>query len=735
MKKLILAILLILFVLTTACGRHISEPTAVPEPKETGEIKWKIEETKIPDADEAIKDVLPEGSDAFIMGYQMVGGTLYSAATIGADGVQTGVCIQKLAAPYTSWENYTFFFADTTEENLLVKSVAFLRDGSIRILVRNKEEQGSAYRLTWTQENGMEMENIQSQYLDNSFWDSIDMISYVDADNNVYFMTLEGCVLCFDEAYKEKKEWRSMGHIWQIAESAGTDGQIYFCGSTVDNKFGIYTMKSNDPVLVSGDSSMSFMDKVVFTGEGEGILCNAIQGIWNFELTAEMAEQVLPFREQGYLVDRVLAASLDEEENLFMLTVADDEYRLMKRVVDNTWQEKTVLEMAVMYADSYLHKAVTDFNQQSDKYYIELRERGNDEGYEDYMTAIQMEVSSGSGPDILASDAIDSYAAAENGYLRNLTLDFDGELGEMLVNLENYGLINGERYLIPYSFMVESLVVSKDAVGDKESWTTQEMMECIKAGGYEKAVTRMERYELFYLLAIRSNLFDLENGKCYMDSEEARALLEFADEYGKEDSLEKAYLDVAEGKTFAIRTYVSYIPVIEPMEKSLFEGKNVYIGYPVDNPAWESGNIMLVSGMAVNQACECPEGAVAFIKYLISKEIQDELAKGDMYGGLPVRKQALENVFRYVRENSSQYPQGFILSNMGFQYEQMPVSGETLKAIREVLQDARPETVYVDVVQNIIFEEAEAYYQGSRSAEEVCANMQQRIQLYFDERK
>lgn len=745
MGKRITAILMVFLLLLGACG---SRPAGNPgndvqatDNAQSGsqdEIRWKLEETKLPDADEVLKAVLPEGSSFYAVSHDMSGESVYRfvmmAEDSSAEGAQLGICIQKLPAPYTEWENYPVYLEETVGDGYAVQSIALREDGSVCMLVNKPEEQGSAYRLLWTQDSEVKTESISSNYLDKNFWEDIRIESYVDGSNNAYFMTDSG-VQCFDETFGEKKDCISTGYVWQIAEPKGADGQVYLCGGNIEKKFSIYTMKSNEPVMKSDDAYMTFTDKVVFTGEAEGLLCNISGGIWHFDMKEGTIENVFSFWDKGYSFERVCAASLDAEGNLLMLMSAGDEYSLVKRVVDDTWQDKVTLELATMYTDPYLSRAVVDFNLQSDEYYIELRERGEDEWYEDYLATIKMEVSSGGGPDILTSSAIDFYAAAKKGFLRDLTQDFAGEQEGMLVNLEKYGLVDEARYIIPYSFSVETLTVSGEVVGDKESWTTWEMMEYLEAGGYERAVTRMESYELFCLLALRSSLIDWENGKCYMDSEEAIALLEFAGNYGKPDSMESCYKDVAEGRTFAVRDYIFGIPVVEPITESLFEGNAVYIGYPVDNPAWESGNIMFADGLSVNQSSKCPEGAIAFIKYLLSEEVQDAIARGE-FGGitLPVREDALENAFRYAKERTD-YAEGVIVSSGEFEYEQRYCSDEYLEEVRRVIQDARPETVYVEDVWNIIVEETEAFYQSEKSAEEVCSSMQQRLQLYFEEIK
>ncbi len=192
MGKRITAFLLALLLLVGACGSQAdkdpataAQPTAAVQTGDLEEIRWKLEETKLPDADEALTAVLSEGCDAcFALAHDMSGESIYRfvimSEDLSADGAQLGICIQKLAAPYTEWENYPVFWKEAVGDDYVMQSIAMCADGSICMLVSKPEEQGSAYRLTWTQENGVETEIVSSSYFDNNFWKDINTESYVD---------------------------------------------------------------------------------------------------------------------------------------------------------------------------------------------------------------------------------------------------------------------------------------------------------------------------------------------------------------------------------------------------------------------------------------------------------------------------------------------------------------------------------------------------------------------------
>lgn len=55
--------------------------------------------------------------------------------------------------------------------------------------------------------------------------------------------------------------------------------------------------------------------------------------------------------------------------------------------------------------------------------------------------------------------------------------------------------------------------------------------------------------------------------------------------------------------------------------------------------------------------------------------------------------------------------------------------------IRQVLESARTIPVRTEEIQNIISDEAGAYFAGDKSLDEVCKSIENRVQLYLEEHK
>lgn len=743
MRKKVIIVITMLSFLFTACGRQVTERQ--PEQKEetvseqdmTEKIKWSLQEIELPDADAALADMISKGGKSpseQVCG--MVGETIYRIVTLYGFGLDiVGTCIQRLEPPYMSWENTPILNSEWTDSSYCyVRAVALGQDGSVHMLLKDNE---NYYMARWMEETGFVVDLISDEYLSEEFLSGIAAF-YVDGDNTSYFAT-SGGLEYFDAEFSEKKQSKSSDYIWQITENAAAEETVYLCGSSIDGRFRIWTIADKEPIFSSEDVFMSFTDKVVFANETEGFLCNT-DGIWTFELENKQMEERITFREQGYTVSKVCGATIKADGTLMMLVVIDGEHVLLKSVEDKGWQDKVELELATLVPTPFLQEAIIDFNKNSDSCHINLRVPAEGEEYSDFKTRIQAEISSGGGPALFTNYVVDLTTGVEKGILRNLTEDFAEKKDEMLENVRAIGEVNGECYAIPYSFGVNTLVISADMVGEKESWNYEEMMQCVQSGEAEAVVSCYEGAALFDVLTMYANaeggLVDWENKKSYLNSERALSLLNFAREYGDMGDWSDRGLRIVEGEVLTILTSMVSLDEAQSME-ALFQGKEVYIGFPVENR--ENGNIVWGDTIAINQACEYQEEAVAFIRYLLEEETQNKLAK-DAYGntlgssGFPVHVNALENMFLYAEEQQEDSHESTIIVNYGgYEYEKKALTADSLEKLQKLLYNAKPAASNTSAISDIIWEETPAYFSGEKSGKEVLDIVQNRAQLYLDE--
>lgn len=744
MRKKIVAAITIMALLLGACGGQAGgNQTEIPGQDTVEEIRWTVKETELPDADQALKEILLEGGNPpmeLLCG--MEGDTLYRVMRVYQDGLaEAGICIQRLEAPYTAWEN-TFLARDEWVEGepCYVCQAALGQDGSVHILMKGLTAEGGwhSYMAEWTTAGGHTVQKIPDEILSEEFLSGIKGF-YVDASNTSYFATAGG-IQYFDETFSEKTEWTDTGNVWKIAKTPSDTGKLYLCGSSIEGKFRIWTMAGREPLLSSEDVFMGPLDTVAFADEAEGFLCTSA-GIWQFSTEEKQLEELLLFDEQGYDVEKICGATLKDDGTLLMAAVVDEEYVLLEKVRDENQQEKVVLEFALTLPSPFLREAVVDFNKQSSDCRIELREPAKGESFADFQTRIQMEVSSGGGPALL-SDVMDMRDAAQKGFLRDMTEDFTEQKGDILENVWALGEVDGVTYGISYNFGVNALVTSADIVGEKKNWTPEEMMDCVSASGAEAAVGLADSTELFLIMTLyggqEGRLIDWKQGKSNLNGGEAAEILAFAGAYEDTGTAEDIGIRLAEGKVLASEVSITYLQQAQFWE-ALFQGREVYIGYPVEDGG--NGNIVWSSTISVNQACEYPEGAIAFLKYLLAEETQDELAQkacvlGMGSSGFPARAEALEQMFLYAEDEQEASPYMHNPASFGgFEYINEPLGAESTEKLRELLLNARPAPEAAGIVGSILSEETPAYFSGQKTAQEVCGIMQNKVQLYLDERR
>lgn len=746
MRKRITAVSLALILLLCACGRPVQEKETADIPGQGIAVleqqEWDVKEISLPDADEALADLLAGNDDGQMeLLYDVAGTDIYRVVWAYGQGMETGgICIQKLEAPYLTWKN-TVISADSWLEGAYcyVRKAVLRQDGSICMLLQGIHADGtqSYYRALWSEKDGCTAEKLPDDCPGEELLAGSGVF-YADMQD-AFYLAMDTKLYYFDGRDAGKRELEASGYIWQVTAAPNSDEQVYLCVNLDGGGFCIQTI-SGKTVYKTEEAAGAVTGRVVFSKEGEGFLCTT-EGVWQFRTADGQMEKMTSFTEEGYILDKVCAAGVSQDGALLIAAVSGGEPLLLRyggrQETENQGQEpsdKIELELAATYPSAFLKQAIIAFNRQSNEYHIVLREPADGESRLDFQTRLQAEISGGGGPALLSDDVMDLKSAVEKEVLRDLTEDFAALEGDIAANARLLGQMDEGRYAVPYSFSVNTFVTSMNVVGEKASWTPEEMMQCVRESGAKAAVSNLDGARLFDILVSRGDLIDWENKRCELDSKEAVLRLEFANEYGDDGQGEEMGIRVAKGEVLSLYMSLSGLMFVQGME-AVFEGQAAYIGLPVENGG--NGNIMVGDTLSVNRACEHPEGAVEFIVYLLGEEMQEKLAKdacGHGVSGFPVTSKGLESMFCSLEEliedeDILESPANF----MGYDYTERPLSKESIEKIRKLLQCAEPQMHQTDEISAVILEETPAYFSGGKPAGEVCGILQSRIQLYLDE--
>lgn len=781
MKKRWSLVLAVICLLLTACSVKPDDLKNQAEPKEElsktkTHKEWKLNQIELPDADKALDDIIPGTGRRYGGKWGLAGEKVYRLIHVSSSPdelIYAGSCVQILSPPYTSWENHYIAPEDWLEGKscrpwIFTWSEYFSGDGVLHVLLQ--EQDGVSCIGRWSIKEGcsvikLEDERLQEEY----FYDKVPDVWIDDEKLGNYFLyrqqvpEMEYRSLWVDKDNREKNGMPQLseGYVWQITYNPFSE-ETYLCGLLAkdiviegdsvffpESGFAIWKEGKRQPVFTSQDTYMAANNEIVFISETEGYLWN-FGGIWQFSLKEQSIEKI--FSMDMNVLDKIGAwsgASVRDDGSLLMLS--EGMYDIYEAGTCFLWElsedipqkseEKKELVLAVTFASSAYEQMVRDFNMQSDGYRIVLRAAEEGEDFGDYRTRIQAEMAAGGGPDLLAADeSVNLEAGARKGYLLELTEFFADFEDALLPSAWKTGQVDGKQYAIPYACSINTLVVSRDAAGDKKNWTLQEAMESMEKSNAVFFAGMEDEAGLFYYLGLSTEsnkkLVDWESGVSSLNGGEAEALLQFAVRYADHDStLGNVAQRVSDREGLAWLQHLYNVDAIK-LATAIFQNEEVYIGFPVQNGG--SGHLVYGRSIAVNQACRHQDGARDFLEFLLSEEYQMQFAEKAASGtsisrpdGFPIRKEALEQFFNYLREEKDE-SEG--LSAFGdFEYQDIPLSDKQIDRLREVFFTARPASLRAGNLMPVMEKEIGDYISGDKSAEQVLDIIQNRVQLYLNE--
>lgn len=468
---------------------------------------------------------------------------------------------------------------------------------------------------------------------------------------------------------------------------------------------------------------------------------------------------------------------------------------VMTRVDAASVVNKTVLTFACMYLDWNMRDAIVKFNRASNTHRIVVRDYSEYNTDDDYTAGIQKlntEMLSGKLPDMIDintySMPIEQYAA--KGFLTDLyeLIDADADLSRedfvqpVLKALES---ADGKLYQLPQTFAVDTAIALDKVVGEYDTWNlaaVKDAMTKLQDGATVFDVYRTKSDILSTCISRNIDAFvDWENGAAHFDSDEFKALLEFAnsfpDTYDWENADEEDQ-DSAQNRMNAGKQLMSsfYVSSLEDILYQLtgYNGKVKFVGYPSEDGT--SNHAFQIDGaIAISSTCADKTAAWNFMKQFLNEEYQSsyniwsfainqaafdaklkemmtEEYQTDDNGnvmkddnGNPIR---IPKVTYYTDGNGTMT--GYSTGNGGVAVMQASADGSvemgengevnvyamTQEQADEILGLINATTAvygYDESIMGIITDEAAPYFAGEKSLDDTVNMIQSRVNLYVAE--
>lgn len=459
---------------------------------------------------------------------------------------------------------------------------------------------------------------------------------------------------------------------------------------------------------------------------GRGLLLTDAEGI--FYYSAEK-EYLLEWRDTQYsqkgMVWEVDCPSDDE----IKILAGEKAVTLTRGQVQEA--DKVILTYKTTLLTAEEKEWIVRFNEENKKYYVEIqlyseKEDGDVFAFRDQ---VQMEMAAGRGPDILNGYSVEDITVLqEKGALEELSayMADSGLKGESLFPICTQQEEDGGIYKVIYGAAPITLFVRDEVVGEEGRLDQSTLLSGLEnySGGRCFMNGRNAQNLLRMWLADSESLYgmlDLQGRTCDFTKGDMERLLALAEKvqctHGFSGQESAECLAMAAQFT----EYTSY-PAWDAVAK---RAKMVMTGYPADAmPATH----YFEAALYMNAQSDHKEGVWEFMEYMLGKEVQLALGEDIQYLYLPVLKEAF---LEAGQKSIGGMGGAFMLAEAGD--VETTFTEEDLTALYELMDGIRTIPSCPSAIREIICEEAERYFDGNRSAEEVCGLIQNRVQLYLDE--
>ncbi len=492
------------------------------------------------------------------------------------------------------------------------------------------------------------------------------------------------------------------------------------------------------------------------------IVFSADSDLYTYSIGDEAPKKILNWIECDIDRDDVRSFALLEDGRILVLLSGWDEdsgmsttelvYLTKKK--GSEVPEQKIITYGTLYLDYFVRKQIIEFNRTNQEYRIEVKEYVTDdsmEGYGSGQEQMNSDIVSGKGPDIIELSGRNLKMYAAKGILEDLYpyIDEDEEMSreDFLPNVMKAFEVDGKLYTMPSRFYVNTVLAKVSKVGDRRSITLDEVMEIAKELPEDAQLYEYATKSSILMTNIMMNMDEYVNwstGECRFGSDDFIKALEFANQFDTEYKYDaeglsrpkKIQQDLLLMSETSISSMQEYI-----LHEAMFGEPMAFIGYPTTK---DNGSFISHDGsiMAINAKSNYKDGAWKFIRQQLTKDAQENNSSRGGFG-FPVMKSALDKQFEEdMKEEYYEDADGNKVRSEkttwgydNFSVRIFAAKDYEVEAVRSLIESTDTMYQYDEKMMEIITEEANAFFEGQKSAKEVADIIQNRIQVYVNENR
>ena len=448
----------------------------------------------------------------------------------------------------------------------------------------------------------------------------------------------------------------------------------------------------------------------------------------------------------------------------------------VKQVPYESVPHKETITLGCLYLDYNVQDQLVKFNRANDKYRIEVKDyseynmvaaastEGKTVDTNPGLTKFNTEIMAGNVPDIIDINSLNYVQLASKGIIEDLYpyIDADPELNreDFFANVLGAMEVDGKLCTTVPGFYINAVMGASSVVGDTPGWTYEEFDAALASmpegcQPFDQYVTRDAILQSCLALDM-DEFVNWGTGECRFDSQQFIDLLNFAArfpetfdwenyDYSTEESTTSR---IAQGKQMLVQTSVYQIEdLFYNQYIESFGGNVTFIGYPT---ASGTGNMLGIegNGFAMSSKGQYKDVVWDFLRTFMTKDYQEQsvwslASRKDIFDekaqeAMTVQYQKDEDGNEILDEEGNKIPiarYGRWNEATGESEEVYAIEPEQIDQLRELIASTDKKANYDSSIFDIVNEQAAAFFQGQKSAEEVAKLIQSKANIFVNEQR
>ena len=555
----------------------------------------------------------------------------------------------------------------------------------------------------------------------------------VDDSDNIFVMAGgnpgNAAIYVFDKELKKLAEWIGGEEASFTDDMRNEDDEYVFVISNVaeraDQFYYFDKEKKNIRCLAQlglGNTARSYLGM-----HGDRIYYQSEQFIYEWNVTTGTNEKRFDLQENGIAKSYHVIPGFSKDEALSYLWLQSREDSLVTKLSAEK-KEKDALKVVDLLRNNKGSKMVSDccsrYSETDISHLVSYKAMSTKEGRDRTLAQLL----SGEGPDLMYVSREDLDILSKQGALMDLRdLISEETLNDLLPAAIAMGTVDGELLGIPGRVNAIGIWVP-DQVWSGSTWTLEDVIELLETQRLETCVY-YPGIEGFYwpLASVRiltkdwkhSFLYDEATGECHFDDERFVKLLRIAKNAYKPDNADGWY----EQENRMVDITVTAADQLRAFGLEAGKEKSHIVGIPTNGG---NGCFLDADGCLVVNAKSTHKKEISeFLEIFLSERIHN------MSCGLSIRKYPLERLSPdgegriWFKATGMKDPEELVV------YEDGTTPVHRAEAF---LENCVPFPIVDSVVDNILYEELDAFFFGEdKTPEEVCNVIQSRVWLYLKE--